>query len=47
MIKTATQLKAKIRNVSGGDSKTAMTMMRRLKNDRRGIMEEIRIKWRI
>ena len=28
MIKTATQLKAKIRNVSGGDSKTAMTMIR-------------------
>ena len=28
MIKTATQLKAKIRNVSGGDNKTAMTMIR-------------------
>lgn len=28
MIKSAMQLKAKIRNVSGGDSKVAMTMMR-------------------
>ncbi len=28
MIKTAIQLKAKIRNVSGGDSKVAMTMIR-------------------
>lgn len=28
MIQSATQLKAKIRNVSGGDSRIAMTMMR-------------------
>ena len=28
MIKTAIQLKAKIRNISGSDSKVAMTMIR-------------------
>ena len=28
MIKSATQLKAKIRNISGGDSKVAMTTIR-------------------
>jgi len=28
MIKTAIQLKAKIRNISGGDSKVAMSMIR-------------------
>ena len=43
MIRTATQLKAKVRNLSGGDSKKAQTLIRNFIMER--FLERIAVNW--